>query len=948
MEETEIDIYKLDTNHGKKHHTFRVSILNNRVNLLMTNMNNPSEKHSNLVRLEQFRSACEAFNTTKTIKEALFLLKDTIENSRILISEDEEAGNVDIKFNIRIGDKNYPPFVIGLPLDEPEEEEVEEEKKKLLEIEEVAPKKKNIEVLPTKFDYQGDLEAEAKYGKITKNTTEYSNPIIKSDIKEPQVYLEYIEPVLQVHYPDGTTKSTALPPRLQTADGKEPNINPEQLKFLHEQIAKNFNQSVTEYESQNRSHSVSHKNTNYSRQNINNFENKTRKSNDDNIIEFSKNNIDEVNNIVRSAMSPKSSLITFNNKMSSSIRSTRTSFNPYDNERCTDPTRNDMAPRDNYVKYRSKKKESIFNKKNSYFSTSSVPIKPFLISNFNYGAIPNPSIKNNIYNSTNFNYNDYDQNKIIEEVQNRQSRNINYNLLQRGLNKSSSSPLMITLGNSYQKNENYPQNSFDLNNNQSFFQNKNNNINLRYQNQLNNNLNALQKLNPNKNQQYFHNSNNSFNSNISINLIQNNQNVNQNKINNKILLHKNKLLTRNNSSQGPLISKSFMIQQDIQRLEENQRMQPHQQPLEEKKNLQDNKTVNIIQLDNKNTIKRNEKNRKTQINQQKKNIKNGIPKLPSNSPQNKNRKKRPQLTEKSRNVEKKEIKQKLKPSNSQQIIRQNPSFKNEITQQQIALAQMVSLQNMKNPSNINAITVSLNQKFLDKEGNEETQSQYEREDETREDNGQNDVQQQQQEKETKDKKINEIEFFEQLYCTEEGLIIFRNGLLKGIIHKFAEIIDVVSKIQIKLIAGVKFILLYRASEHGDKAKIFHQKCDNHKMTLVLVETTKGRRFGGFTTQTWDGDCVKKIDNEAFVFNLNNHKIFDVHKNEYAIGGYPKFGPVFFGCQIRIFDEFFKNGGTTCYKSLNYETTKDFELNDGEQTYKVKEIEVYDIQVIKMN
>ena len=54
----------------------------------------------------------------------------------------------------------------------------------------------------------------------------------------------------------------------------------------------------------------------------------------------------------------------------------------------------------------------------------------------------------------------------------------------------------------------------------------------------------------------------------------------------------------------------------------------------------------------------------------------------------------------------------------------------------------------------------------------------------------------------------------------------------------------------------------------------------HQMTLVLVETTKGSRFGGFTTKIWDGNCVKKIDNNAFAFSIDKHKIYDIRKNEY--------------------------------------------------------------------
>ena len=186
---------------------------------------------------------------------------------------------------------------------------------------------------------------------------------------------------------------------------------------------------------------------------------------------------------------------------------------------------------------------------------------------------------------------------------------------------------------------------------------------------------------------------------------------------------------------------------------------------------------------------------------------------------------------------------------------------------------------------------------------------------------------------------------EALFRTETGLIIFRNGILKGIIHTYSEIDDVVSKIQLRLSKGVKFKLLYRASMHGDKANIFHEKCDSQKMSLVLVETNKGNRFGGFTSKSWGGYCKKKFDKYAFVFNINNNKIYDIKDNEPAIGCYPKFGPAFLGCQIRIYDDCFTKGGTTCHRSLNYKTDKDYELNNGEQTFIVKDIEIYGIEPV---
>ena len=78
MVETDIDEYKLDTNQGKKHLTLRVSLKNNRVCMIIKNLDNPKDKFTNYVRLEQFRNACEAFDNIKTIMEALILIKTTI------------------------------------------------------------------------------------------------------------------------------------------------------------------------------------------------------------------------------------------------------------------------------------------------------------------------------------------------------------------------------------------------------------------------------------------------------------------------------------------------------------------------------------------------------------------------------------------------------------------------------------------------------------------------------------------------------------------------------------------------------------------------------------------------------------------------------------------------------------------------------------------------------
>ena len=74
------------------------------------------------------------------------------------------------------------------------------------------------------------------------------------------------------------------------------------------------------------------------------------------------------------------------------------------------------------------------------------------------------------------------------------------------------------------------------------------------------------------------------------------------------------------------------------------------------------------------------------------------------------------------------------------------------------------------------------------------------------------------------------------------------------------------------------------------------------------------------------------------------EIYDILPGEDAIGCYPKYGPVFLGCQIRIYDDFFTRGGTTFEKESNYNTHEDYELSGGLKKFDVKEIEVYSVKL----
>ena len=170
------------------------------------------------------------------------------------------------------------------------------------------------------------------------------------------------------------------------------------------------------------------------------------------------------------------------------------------------------------------------------------------------------------------------------------------------------------------------------------------------------------------------------------------------------------------------------------------------------------------------------------------------------------------------------------------------------------------------------------------------------------------------------------------------------GYVEGTILKNNEEIEFLSKKIGENSDKVIFNLIYKATQNSDKAQVFHERCDQAKNNLVLIETSENRRFGGFTTCDWSGNQIEKNDENAFVFSLDKMKIYDIVPGQPAIACYPNYGPIFLNCQIKINDDAFTNGGSTFCKGQNYQTEEDFELNGGNQDFQIKEIEVYEIEL----
>lgn len=100
--------------------------------------------------------------------------------------------------------------------------------------------------------------------------------------------------------------------------------------------------------------------------------------------------------------------------------------------------------------------------------------------------------------------------------------------------------------------------------------------------------------------------------------------------------------------------------------------------------------------------------------------------------------------------------------------------------------------------------------------------------------------------------------------------IEKNEVIGDIIHNKNELDMITNKIN-KENKKIIINLLYKATADSDKASVFHEKCDKAKNSIVLVETENGMRFGGYTTCSWSGNCVDKIDPEAFIFSFDKMK-----------------------------------------------------------------------------
>ena len=177
-----------------------------------------------------------------------------------------------------------------------------------------------------------------------------------------------------------------------------------------------------------------------------------------------------------------------------------------------------------------------------------------------------------------------------------------------------------------------------------------------------------------------------------------------------------------------------------------------------------------------------------------------------------------------------------------------------------------------------------------------------------------------------------------------GAFFFENNTV--FLNSIEFILDYIKKNNNEFIFN-RINLLYRATRDGDIAKAFNDLCylkSNKSNILIIVKTYKGYIFGGYSKI---GIKISEDfeDNNSFLFSINHRKIYPVIKYK-KINFYTKYGSMkYLFNSFVIYDNFlnynknyFRKEANSIFNGLKNE----FEINGGEEYFKCKELEVFQL------
>ena len=137
-------------------------------------------------------------------------------------------------------------------------------------------------------------------------------------------------------------------------------------------------------------------------------------------------------------------------------------------------------------------------------------------------------------------------------------------------------------------------------------------------------------------------------------------------------------------------------------------------------------------------------------------------------------------------------------------------------------------------------------------------------------------------------------------------------------------------------------LLFKATKDGDKSVEFHNKCDLMGPTITIVKSENGRRFGGYSSISWDKSKANySKDGINFLFSLDTLQLYKNTSGSNHTYHNESYGPTFGGGHDLYIANECMNNNSSYSKKNDYGMTSSFELNSV-QSFKVLDYEVFKI------
>ena len=147
----------------------------------------------------------------------------------------------------------------------------------------------------------------------------------------------------------------------------------------------------------------------------------------------------------------------------------------------------------------------------------------------------------------------------------------------------------------------------------------------------------------------------------------------------------------------------------------------------------------------------------------------------------------------------------------------------------------------------------------------------------------------------------------------------------------------------------KIKLLYKASRDGDNYQDFYRLCEDKGPTITIALTTKGYKFGGYTSLSWKNPNIGAgsnrfyEDKNVFIFSLNKKmKYYPKIDNKSHVCMWSDRGPSFGGGNDFTLHNNCLHNNKSYNSCPNTFQTGQYELNGGEEYYTVKDYEVYSV------